>query len=273
MTNFTSSVQWVYLVTPSTTHVASQPWVMPYQWPIDIHCSPAALPRSLFADYAKINLALYVSPRLILPVRSFSYYLDSGANKSLYINEIAREVSWVHLNNNTVRRCSANYRLGVLLVWKICPAGLAKLITLNRWEKTSTMPNVAWICSSFAWMRNNSLRISRFRVRTGAVGLGARPGTVCQALSGGWTGESISVHARVDDGVREHGAIHTQNAPISRGPWVPTLNSYWMRENRISSLPTQTHVQGYLICNVWNYIEFDIIRLMIMKPQCVSYNV
>lgn len=237
-----ASRDFIWTLHQQQASVASQPWVMPYQWPIDIHCSPAALPRSLFADYAKINLALYVSLRLILPVRSFSYYLDTGGNKSLYINEIAQEVSRVHLNNNTVWRCSANYKLAVSLVRKIRPAGLATATVEHNTDENDFSVAKCCVCLNFPQIRNNSLRISRFRVRTGAVGLGARPGTVCQTLSGGRTGEPISVHARVDDGVRERGAIHTRNAPISRGPWVPALNSYWMREKRISRLPTQTCV-------------------------------
>lgn len=63
----------------------------------EIHRSPAALPRSLFSHYPDINLTLYVSVRLILPVISSYYYLDSGSNKSGSINEIAHEVNRVHI--------------------------------------------------------------------------------------------------------------------------------------------------------------------------------
>ncbi len=77
-------------------------------------------------------------------------------------------------------------------------------------------------------------------VRTGAVGLAARPGTVGQTLTGGRTREPVSIHTRVDDGVREGGAMNTRNAPISRSPRILALNSYWMKKNRISR---KTHVQ------------------------------
>lgn len=77
-------------------------------------------------------------------------------------------------------------------------------------------------------------------VHTGAVGLAARPGTVRQALTGGRTWEPVSIHARVDDGVREGGAMNTQNAPISRSPRIPALNSYWTKKNPISR---KAHVQ------------------------------
>ncbi len=82
----------VYLVT-STKSISSERWVMS----CEIHHSPTALPRSLFSHYPDINLALYVSVRLILPVISSYYYLVSGSNKSGSINEIAHEVSRVHV--------------------------------------------------------------------------------------------------------------------------------------------------------------------------------
>lgn len=61
---------------------------------------------------------------------------------------------------------------------------------------------------------------------TGAVGLRSRPGPVGLTQPGGGAGEQVSVHAGVDDGVREGRPIQTEHSAITGCARVPTLNSW-----------------------------------------------